>query len=881
MPARRVVPLASILLLPVLVHLPVLSPWLSADPILWWSGLAIDAPEAGQFVAGSPGWADGNAGVTTEALGGLAASDWLRGVVPWWNPYSGVGMPLAGEMQNSALFLPFVLLLRLPEGVFLLKIAMQMLTGLAMFGLLRALSVGLAAAWLGATLAEFNGTFAWYAHGPIMPVAFLPLLLLGIELCRNGVAAGRRWPAGPVCVVASAVAFSIYAGFPETAFLDGLFSAVFTLARVFSLPPASRARFAAAVSAGGLCGALLAAPAAVPFLDYLRHAYLSLHADFSRSRMLPGSGAMLLLPYLFGPILSNYFATGTGQDEWWCAGGYVSLPLAALAAAALPGGSRRLLSVRLAIAAWVLATVARAAGVGPAVRAFDAVPGLRHVLFPNYVEPSWEIGAAVLAALAVEDWRASPRARPVLALAVLGGLAAAGLPALWHARGEFARLWRHLPHDFAVAVLPSLLTTAACASVLVLIARPSTQRRRVLLFSVLGLETVGNFALPLLSATRAGRLDEGPVAFLRAHLGLRRFDSVSVFKPNYGALERLASVNHNALPVPQDWVDFLHAHLSPTMDGVMFHGATLLPAGGGEAGLAQVIAPPVSTAQAVRTLEGLGVAYVLTPHADDVWTQTGGTNVSLADLRPVSLMPGRSVSFALEVPPGSMLVEGGVVIGTYAGLSDGTLTVRVCDGAVCRQGARGVGRAADNATLAVPLAGGLPATSGRLDVTVGYAGGSHRVAIYDGPRRDGGGRLPVFTWRALMPSPPALVYADGLVDIYALPDPTPYEDASSGRCRLDVRNRTSATADCRQPDRLVRRELFFPGWRASVDGREVPIAREGALFQAVALPAGHSEVRFAYAPPFLGWALAMACLGLGGLLAGFAGPLRSRVRAAR
>ncbi len=97
---RRSLPLCVILLLPLLIHLPVLSPWLSADPILWWSGLAFHPPGGDLLVPGYPGWADGNAGVTTEALGHLAASDWLHGIIPWWNPYSGIGMPLRRKCRT-------------------------------------------------------------------------------------------------------------------------------------------------------------------------------------------------------------------------------------------------------------------------------------------------------------------------------------------------------------------------------------------------------------------------------------------------------------------------------------------------------------------------------------------------------------------------------------------------------------------------------------------------------------------------------------------------------------------------------------------------------------------------------------------------------------
>ena len=152
-------------------------------------------------------------------LGRLAAEDWLGGRLPWWNPYTGVGLPLAAEMQPAAFFLPFVLLLHFAHGVLYLKIALQLLAGLTMLGFLRALGLMGWAACLGAVLFQLGGTFAWYGDAPYFPIAFLPLLLWGLERTCRLVAQGRR---GGEAWLALAIGGSLLAGFPETAFADGL-----------------------------------------------------------------------------------------------------------------------------------------------------------------------------------------------------------------------------------------------------------------------------------------------------------------------------------------------------------------------------------------------------------------------------------------------------------------------------------------------------------------------------------------------------------------------------------------------------------------------------------------------------------------------------------
>lgn len=47
---------------------------------------------------------------------------------------------------------------------------------------------------------------------------------------------------------------------------------------------------------------------------------------------------------------------------------------------------------------------------------------------------------------------------------------------------------------------------------------------------------------------------------------------------------------------------------------------------------------------------------------------------------------------------------------------------------------------------------------------------------------------------------------------------------------------------------LVLSEIFYPGWRATVDGKEVPVERADYLITVLPLPAGTHKVEYRYDP---------------------------------
>src|SRR6476646_4436481 len=95
-PSCPVVLMAAVV---VCAHLPYLLGLFDPNPTKAFSGLT-----SGIQPGLLPGYdtIDPNTGFTSQAFSHLAATDWLHGVVPWWNPTEGIGSPLAGDMKGMA-----------------------------------------------------------------------------------------------------------------------------------------------------------------------------------------------------------------------------------------------------------------------------------------------------------------------------------------------------------------------------------------------------------------------------------------------------------------------------------------------------------------------------------------------------------------------------------------------------------------------------------------------------------------------------------------------------------------------------------------------------------------------------------------------------------
>ena len=832
-----------------------------ANPVLYTGAIA---EHLVQGARGFP-YADPNNGFTTQALGYRAALDWLHGIVPWWNYYSGVGLPLAAEYQPAAFF-PGTLVLLLPNGMLLQHVLLQVVAGLGTYGLLRQLGLGRFAATCGGLLFAFDGALAWFAHAPAQPVPFLPWMLWGVERALAATASGVR---GGWRMLAVSLALDLLAGFPETAYLNGLLVLTWSLLRLFQ----ARNRRLAVISRLALAGAVgsaLAAPQILAFFQFLPHAYLGAHNGSFAHFALPAPALLstLFFPYFYGPIAAYVSDWQDLGPIWGAMGGYASLITIVVA---LCGAMMRRTALTWLLLIWVLAVLAKTFGVPIITPLWNMVPGVGQAAFARYIVPTWEFALVVLAALAIEhlfELSAHSRQPRTAILIVSWVLLLAGLLYTVY-------LWPHVhgsPPLRRWAVAAAVWAVMTVAGFTLALVRCSPKQAAKIIATILVADSVAMFFIPTLANPRSGSIDTNAIRFLQKNLGLQRLFSLGPLQANYGAYFGIAAINHNYLPVSQRWVDWVRGNLDAYSDPIVFNGS--FPRGPGA---------PTQSQELVRNIaryEWIGVKYVVASNGDDPFLSAISSKIDTSSTRPLTIKAGDTATGTLPVgligrPVAISHV--GVSIGTYANKSDGVLRLDVCAGFLCSSGQRSVKDATDNSTFYVPLGHDLQLEKdAAVTYRLSYAGGQVPLVLWMSPTvapasdqqlNGPAGPLTGFGLRLRLrlrdrSAPLAKqVYADPTIAIYELANPDAYFSDPSNQCHLSAPDREHVTAECARPSLLVRRELFFPGWTVSVNDTPASIKEYEGLLQSVEVPAGKSTLTFRYEPPHMVWAWLALALG--------------------
>ena len=93
------------------------------------------------------------------------------------------------------------------------------------------------------------------------------------------------------------------------------------------------------------------------------------------------------------------------------------------------------------------------------------------------------------------------------------------------------------------------------------------ESRRTTLAGLIIFDAAVMFMAAQVSARRNNQVDVQAMQFLHDHQGLSRNYSLGPLAPNYSAYFQVASINHNILPVPKLWAQYVDHHLLPGFQG--------------------------------------------------------------------------------------------------------------------------------------------------------------------------------------------------------------------------------------------------------------------------------------------------------------------------
>jgi hypothetical protein len=569
----------------------------SQNPILQRSGLSAELSPG--LVSGQS-TIDPNDGFTSQALGHRAADSWLSGSVPYWNHYEGLGAPLAGGMQAAAFF-PLILLLHFGNGLVYFHFLLQLIAGMAAYLFFRKLKLKFSIAVLGGVLFALNGAFAWLTNAPFNPIAFLPLLLLGIE---HAITCTEKKKRGGWIPIALALSLSFYAGFPETAFINAIFAYGWGAARLFYLDKKIRKPYIYKVLLGSIAGLLLAAPALVTFVGYLPYAITGGHSGgvYANIGLPIATLPALFMPYIFGPIF-GFVNAGKPQDLflfWSNVGGYLTMPL--LLVGLLGLYAKRSRGLKLYLAVFSVIVVLKIYGFKPVSLLINFIPGMDQIAFYRYSVPALSFAVIMLAMFGVEAVakREIARRKTIILTAVVSLFTIL--------LGLFARRLLHQLLAFPSHRWWAIFSVCWALSVLIVIvlAFLRTQLRLWGIMLLLGITSFAMFVTPFLSLPKMSKVDQAPVSYLQKNIGLNRFYTLHPFAPNYGSYFETASINTNDLPIPKKWADYVPQKLDSNANALVFTGYSRINADG-----------PSALEEFGRNLnqyEAVGVKYLVADH---------------------------------------------------------------------------------------------------------------------------------------------------------------------------------------------------------------------------------------------------------------------------
>ena len=819
-------------------NLPYLAGVINYNPAVLFSGMAFNVHFVYNVLlhgihVGYPE-IDPNVGFVTQALGHLAAQDILHLRMPYWNPYEGLGTPLLGEMQSAALF-PVTLLQAFSNGALYELLTLEASAGIGTFLLLKKLGCSQVPSLVGAMAFSLNGTFTWLTHAPSNPVPMLPFIIFGLEEIFYG-----KSLCG-ILLIGLFGALSFYAGFPETTYIEWIFTGGWLIVRILQNPRRS-VKPLLGFCAGVLIAVALALPVLVPFADFVKYAFIGIHTNTLESSLPTLGIPQLFMPYIYGPIFGFPIPT-----DWGAVGGYAGILMPCLGLLALLRRKSQTLSAYLFV--WIIFALTKTFGSEPGVALFNILPFAANVAFNRYAPPTWEFALAILTAFALDAMYTERHARKLFAASFIGMLIFIFL-SIYVWSSEIMHLFfksmsslyiSWLKHYLFITLLPLLVALLAMF----------VRRPRLIVYT-LSIATLAEVLMlhyvPMFSAPVSATIDYPAIHFLKRAAKLWRVYSLGPLNANYGSYYGIALLDYNDLPVPYKTANYSVSRLDP----FMITPSILL----GTTQRAQSWYPSQQSEFKlfIQNYQRVSTRYVITlTGQSQLNTTTTGMSVLIGS--PVVSLPLNSASsYEGLVPRNGMsgeLVGIMVPVTPSSYLDGGYFVARLCIHSICSLYLSPV--TTNNIYNPALLTSKKPIKFPKikfvhLSVTLAHLPNlPPSSALISGLHSNGSAGFYLVFKNPGLGLP--IAYRDKFVTIYELPHAASFYSVDAGNCKLSRYSWNKVMVKCATPGLLVRRELFMPGWKASEAHSQVQVEQFGGIFQAVKLRPGSYYVSFYFVPP--------------------------------
>ena len=318
------------------------------------------------------------------------------GHLPLWNPYGGLGAPLVFNWQSAGFGLPalvgYLVPVRLAYTV--AQIVTLLVAGSGAYVATRVLGAGVIGGATAATAYELSGPLmGWLGWPNASALSWAGWLLAAAVLIVRG-----RHRARAAALLAVALAFSLYAGQPETVVLVALglvvFVAVFAALRARRPGGAPLVRPLVDLALATVAGGALAAPLVLPGLQLASSSVV--RAVSSYGALPPHDVGHLFFQGFDGlPVAGNHWFGNSIYPETATYLGVVALGLVVVA---LGTRWRRPAVPALALSALAMAALSY---LSPVVSAVVQLTGLRSVAWHRAVQPM-DFALAILAGLGAD-----------------------------------------------------------------------------------------------------------------------------------------------------------------------------------------------------------------------------------------------------------------------------------------------------------------------------------------------------------------------------------------------------------------------------------------------------------------------------------------------